>query len=253
MCGIFGILNYGNPKTRSEILKVLIAGLKRLEYRGYDSAGISIDSAEKKPMIYRVSGPIDALDKALEKEKLDTCLLDNHVGIAHTRWATHGEPCERNSHPHSSDKSNEFVVVHNGIITNYSTIKTMLINKGFVFESDTDTEVIPKLAKFIYDQDKTLTFQEVILEVTKILQGSLALLVKSRHFPGEAIAVKRGSPLIVGVKFFESEKKKNFLVKQMNTDHYLRKSQDRINLKEYIQVSEGELPNDKVIIFSRLM
>lgn len=148
MCGIFGYLNYGTPRSRQYLCDTLVNGLHRLEYRGYDSAGFSVDSTTGKSEIYRVKGNVDALDK-LSKEKAlsepDT-EYDNHVGIAHTRWSTHGmiisividcvflfltiyigEPAVRNSHPHSSDPENQFVVVHNGIISNYASIKTFLV------------------------------------------------------------------------------------------------------------------------------
>lgn len=147
MCGIFGYLNYGTPRNRKYLCETLVNGLHRLEYRGYDSAGFSVDSEGGKPEIYRVKGNVDALDKLAKEKALDEPdrLFDKHVGIAHTRWSTHGkciypplltvafsnnlkgEPAVRNSHPHSSDPDNQFVVVHNGIISNYASIKTFLV------------------------------------------------------------------------------------------------------------------------------
>ncbi|KAJ1565882.1 glutamine--fructose-6-phosphate transaminase (isomerizing) [Nowakowskiella sp. JEL0078] len=127
----------------------------------------------------------------------------SHVSIAHTRWATHGQPSERNSHPHRSDPKNEFLVVHNGIITNYKELRTVLEKKGYVFESDTDTECIAKLAKYLYDSQKgsgTLTFTSLIKAVVKELEGAFAMILKSVHFPGEMVATRRGSPLLIGVK-----------------------------------------------------
>ncbi|KAM6596539.1 hypothetical protein CsatA_007063 [Cannabis sativa] len=128
-----------------------------------------------------------------------------HAGIAHTRWATHGEPAPRNSHPQSSGPENEFLVVHNGVITNYEVLKQTLVRHGFTFESETDTEVIPKLAKYVFDQankegDQTVTFSQVVLEVMRHLEGAYALIFKSKHYPDELIACKRGSPLLLGVK-----------------------------------------------------
>ncbi|EXC23013.1 Glucosamine--fructose-6-phosphate aminotransferase [isomerizing] 2 [Morus notabilis] len=128
-----------------------------------------------------------------------------HAGIAHTRWATHGEPAPRNSHPQTSGPGNEFLVVHNGIITNYEVLKETLVRHGFTFESETDTEIIPKLAKYVFDKakeeaDQTVTFSQVVLEVMRHLEGAYALIFKSRHYPNELIACKRGSPLLLGVK-----------------------------------------------------
>lgn len=128
-----------------------------------------------------------------------------HAGIAHTRWATHGVPAPRNSHPQTSGSGNDFLVVHNGVITNYEVLKETLVRHGFTFESETDTEVIPKLAKFVFDKaneegDQTVAFNQVVLEVMRHLEGAYALIFKSRHYPNELIACKRGSPLLLGVK-----------------------------------------------------
>jgi glucosamine--fructose-6-phosphate aminotransferase (isomerizing) len=128
-----------------------------------------------------------------------------HGGMAHTRWATHGVPSERNSHPHRSDPKAEFTVVHNGIITNYKELRLVLEKFGFVFESDTDTECVAKLAKYIYDTQKKATgspmnFTQLTKAVCKELEGAFALILKSAHFPHEIIAARRGSPLLIGVK-----------------------------------------------------
>nr|GMD38222.1 glutamine--fructose-6-phosphate aminotransferase [isomerizing] 2 [Ipomoea batatas] len=133
-----------------------------------------------------------------------------HAGIAHTRWATHGEPAPRNSHPQTSGAGNDFLVVHNGVVTNYEALKETLIRHDFTFESETDTEVIPKLAKFVFDKaneegDESVTFSQVVLEVMRHLEGAYALIFKSRHYPNELIACKRGSRLVLGVKDFEEE------------------------------------------------
>ncbi|XP_073038621.1 glutamine--fructose-6-phosphate aminotransferase [isomerizing] 1-like [Primulina eburnea] len=213
MCGIFAYLNFNVSRERSYILQLLFNGLRRLEYRGYDSAGISIDvshEASTVPLVFRQEGNIETLVKSVYKEVGATNLnleesFSTHAGIAHTRWATHGEPAPRNSHPQTSDLKNEFLVVHNGVITNYEVLKETLVRHGFTFESETDTEVIPKLAKFIFDNaneegDKSMTFSQVVLEVMRHLEGAYALVFKSRHYPNELIACKRGSPLLLGVK-----------------------------------------------------
>lgn len=131
--------------------------------------------------------------------------FENHFGIAHTRWATHGEPSPVNSHPHRSDPNNEFVVVHNGIITNYKDLKLFLQSKGYVFESETDTEAIVKLVKYVYDTQLRESgtapgFSEIVETAMRQLEGAFALLFKSVHYPNEAIACRRGSPLLIGVK-----------------------------------------------------
>uniref|UniRef100_A0A803PTG8 glutamine--fructose-6-phosphate transaminase (isomerizing) n=1 Tax=Cannabis sativa TaxID=3483 RepID=A0A803PTG8_CANSA len=213
MCGIFAYLNHNVNRERSYILQVLFNGLRRLEYRGYDSAGISIDhsfSSHSKlhhPLGFRQEGNIESLVKSVYQEVAETELKleESYAGIAHTRWATHGEPAPRNSHPQSSGPENEFLVVHNGVVTNYEVLKQTLVRHGFTFESETDTEVIPKLAKYVFDQankegDQTVTFSQVVLEVMRHLEGAYALIFKSKHYPDELIACKRGSPLLLGVK-----------------------------------------------------
>ena len=136
---------------------------------------------------------------AAEKPDL-TKVFDNHAGIAHTRWATHGSPSRVNCHPHRSDPNWEFAVVHNGIITNYKELKELLESKGFKFETQTDTEAIAKLAKYIYDEHPTIEFTTLAKAVIKELQGAFGLLMKSVHFPGEVVAARKGSPLVVGVR-----------------------------------------------------
>lgn len=126
--------------------------------------------------------------------------FETHVGIAHTRWATHGAPSAVNSHPQRSDDDNEFVVVHNGIITNYKDLKKFLEKKGFVFESDTDTEVIAKLIKHLHDTLPNLSFREIVEQAIQQLEGAFALVFKSIKYPNQVVATRRGSPLLVGIK-----------------------------------------------------
>uniref|UniRef100_A0A6M2DS98 glutamine--fructose-6-phosphate transaminase (isomerizing) n=1 Tax=Xenopsylla cheopis TaxID=163159 RepID=A0A6M2DS98_XENCH len=204
MCGIFAYLNYLTPRSRKEVLELLVTGLKRLEYRGYDSAGVAVDSPDNKDItIIKKSGKVQALqDEILNRTKdLDfESATDCHVGIAHTRWATHGVPSEVNSHPQRSDAGHSFVVVHNGIVTNYKEVKQFLEEKGYFFESDTDTEVIAKLVDHIYKEHPTYSFRELVEQVIMQLEGAFALCFKSKHFPGECVATRRGSPLLVGIK-----------------------------------------------------
>ncbi|XP_073425222.1 glutamine--fructose-6-phosphate aminotransferase [isomerizing] 1 isoform X2 [Dendrobates tinctorius] len=221
MCGIFAYLNYHVPRTRREILERLIKGLQRLEYRGYDSAGVGIDGGNEKNwennaskiQLIKKKGKVKALDEEINKqEDLDLDLeFEVHLGIAHTRWATHGEPSPTNSHPQRSDKSNEFIVIHNGIITNYKDLKKFLESKGYEFESETDTETIAKLAKYMYDnrENDGISFATLVERVIQQLEGAFALVFKSVHYPGQAVGTRRGSPLLMGV---QSEHK-------LSTDH----------------------------------
>uniref|UniRef100_A0A671WJQ6 glutamine--fructose-6-phosphate transaminase (isomerizing) n=1 Tax=Sparus aurata TaxID=8175 RepID=A0A671WJQ6_SPAAU len=209
---IFAYLNYRVSRTRKEIFETLVKGLQRLEYRGYDSAGIAVDGPTKTTTdmsgnticLFKKKGKVKALDEELYKK--DSLDLDEelctHFGIAHTRWATHGEPSAVNSHPHRSDKDNEFVVIHNGIITNYKELKEYLKTKGYEFESETDTEVIPKLIKYVYDnrESDNVSFSTLVERVIQQLEGAFALVFKSHHFPGEAVSTRRGSPLLIGVR-----------------------------------------------------
>ncbi|KAK2177478.1 hypothetical protein NP493_596g00005 [Ridgeia piscesae] len=208
MKGIFAYLNFLTPRRRSEIIEILLNGLKRLEYRGYDSAGIAIDgdvtAAGDNPNITLVKrrGKVKALEDEITKQQdLDFNVeFENHVGIAHTRWATHGEPNFVNTHPQRSSPGNEFVVIHNGIITNYKDVRVFLEKKGHVFESETDTEVIAKLIFHLYSIHKDLNFRELVEAAIQQLEGAFALCFKSDRFPGEIVIARRGSPLVIGVK-----------------------------------------------------
>ncbi|CAD6640256.1 CDG_1a_G0041400.mRNA.1.CDS.1 [Saccharomyces cerevisiae] len=206
MCGIFGYCNFLIEKTRGEIIDTLIEGLQALEYKEYDSSGISIQGDELKSLnIYKQTGKISSLKEEIDLYNLNKNLpFISHCGIAHTRRATHGGLRRANCHPHNSDPSNEFVVVHNGVITNFANLKALLVAKGYVFKSDTDTECIPKLYKHIYDTSielgYNLDFHVLTNLVLKELEGSYGLLCTSSHFPDEVVAARKGSPLVIGVK-----------------------------------------------------
>lgn len=228
MCGIFGYANYFICVSHKHILNTLVTGLRRLEYRGYDSAGLAVDSTTPPPahpdtdpnpqpttaakhdvLVIKSVGSVNKLEASvaarLDNPSVDHDIkLDRHVGVAHTRWATHGAPSTLNSHPHVSDPSAQFVVVHNGIITNYKPLKEMLMSKGMSFDSDTDTEVIAKLTKYLYEtvreDDKPLPFPRLIMNVMHQMDGAYALLIKSTAYPNQLIACKVGSPLVMGMK-----------------------------------------------------
>ena len=136
MCGIVGYIGDKN------VYPILIQGLQRLEYRGYDSAGLAIFNSELK--VFKCKGRVADLEKFVSAED-----ISGHIGIGHTRWATHGEPNDRNAHPHTS-MNGDFVLVHNGIIENYAELKSDLIKKGYTFQSDTDTEVLVNLIEYFY-------------------------------------------------------------------------------------------------------
>ncbi len=188
MCGIVGYI--GNKKASP----ILIQGLQRLEYRGYDSAGIAtIENNSIK--IMKDKGRVNNLYKL---DGIDD--LKGTIGIAHTRWATHGKPSKENSHPHF-DSDNMFAVVHNGIIENYTELREMLIEKGYKFVSETDTEVIPNLINYYYKQEKTedeMSFLRAVKNACADLVGSFALEILSSKYPDNMIVVRKDSPLVIG-------------------------------------------------------
>ncbi|KAG8525443.1 glutamine--fructose-6-phosphate transaminase (isomerizing) [Bacidia gigantensis] len=202
MCGIFGYINYLVEKDRKTIIQTLVNGLARLEYRGYDSAGLAVDGDKKNEVFaFKEVGKVAKLKELIAEIKPDmTKVFDSHAGIAHTRWATHGPPSRTNCHPHRSDPSWQFSVVHNGIITNYKELRVLLEGKGFKFETETDTECIAKLAKYLYDQHPDIEFLVLAKAVIKELQGAFGLLLTSVHYPHEVLAARKGSPLVVGVR-----------------------------------------------------
>lgn len=204
MCGIFGYCNFLKEKDRKEILEILCTGLARQEYRGYDSAGLGIDGDKTNEIVFfKEVGKVAGLRQRIAESAIDTTkTVISQVSIAHTRWATHGPPSVANCHPLRSDVNNEFIVVHNGIVTNAIALRQVLQKRGFKFESDTDTEAVAILTKYVYDSrpDKRMTFTALVKTVLKELEGSFALVFKSIHFPNEIVTARRGSPLLIGVK-----------------------------------------------------
>ena len=186
MCGIVGYLGSKDASL------IILNGLKRLEYRGYDSAGISIYNGNKI-LTRKSKGKIDTLEKSITKVKS----FKGNLGIGHTRWATHGEPSNENSHPHTSN-SNELHIVHNGIIENYSSLKEELISKGFHFNSDTDTEVLVNLIEYIQTKEKVKLGKAVQLALNQVV-GAYAIAVIDIKKPDEIVVAKLGSPLCIGI------------------------------------------------------
>lgn len=188
MCGIIAYI--GNKSA----YPILIDGLKRLEYRGYDSAGIAVvNEKDKKIQIFKKKGKVLNLENFTENNDLQ----DYNVGIGHTRWATHGEPSDQNAHPHTSN-NHKIALIHNGIIENYQSIKKSLIQKGYSFISETDTEV---LVVFIADIQKELNLpieEAVRIALTKVI-GAYAIAVVDANSPDKIVAARKGSPLLIGV------------------------------------------------------
>jgi glutamine---fructose-6-phosphate transaminase (isomerizing) len=182
MCGIIGYIG------KDGVQSILLNGLSKLEYRGYDSAGIAIYNG-KSINIKKTEGRLSNLN-----EKLESAPLEGYLGIGHTRWATHGGPTDENSHPHS-DMSGKFSIVHNGIIENYLEIKQELLAKGVTFSSETDTEVIVHLIDDLYNGNMVSTIQKL----TKKIRGSYALGVITEYEPDKLVAVRSASPLVIGV------------------------------------------------------
>ena len=188
MCGIVGYI--GDKKAKP----ILINGLLRLEYRGYDSAGIATLENGSISVI-KNKGRVSELEKVLGINN-----LEGTIGIAHTRWATHGKPSSENSHPHY-DNSKKIAVVHNGIIENYSNIREFLQNKGYTFYSQTDTEVIPNLIHYYYEKDSKndeLRLLRAVQKTCEDLIGSYALEIISSLLPEKMIVVRKDSPLVIG-------------------------------------------------------
>ena len=191
-------------QDRKEVCDILCNGLARQEYRGYDSAGIGIDGdAPGEVFFFKEVGKVAGLRQRIAEAKVDTSkVFNSQVSIAHTRWATHGPPSVVNCHPLRSDPTSDFIVVHNGIVTNAAALRLVLQNRGFKFESETDTEAVAILTKYVYDSqpDKRITFTELVKAVLKELEGSFAFVFKSKHYPDEVVTARRGSPLLIGVK-----------------------------------------------------
>ena len=186
MCGIVGYIGKQNAYS------ILVKGLHRLEYRGYDSSGVAMISDAGDLNIYKAKGKVEALEHFAQSKD-----LSGNIGIAHTRWATHGEPNDINAHPHYSQSKN-LALVHNGTIENYNVLKVALLKHGYKFVSETDTEVIVQLIEYIRDQNKCSLF-DAVKEATKQIVGAYAIAVIDKSNPNQIIAARQSSPLVIGV------------------------------------------------------
>ena len=184
MCGIVGYIGY------KDACPIIINGLKRLEYRGYDSAGISIYDGHLK--IFKKKGKVADLENEISNQD-----MTGTMGIGHTRWATHGEPNDVNAHPHTS-MNGLFTIIHNGIIENYTTLKSKLEDRGYVFKSETDTEVLANLIEYVYTKGKVEAEIAVRLALTKVV-GAYGLVVMCAEEPDKLIAARKSSPLVLGI------------------------------------------------------
>jgi len=224
MCGIVAGIAQRN------VVPILIEGLKRLEYRGYDSAGIAVLDAHQHLQRCRTVGKVASLEKAIKSEA-----LSGQIGIAHTRWATHGKPSASNAHPHMSGA--HIALVHNGIIENYLSLRQKLVKAGYLFESETDTEIIAHLLHQALKKNKV--FLSAVRTTIAQLEGAFAIVFLYRDKPGSLVAVRKGSPLMIGLGFGE-----NFIA----SDHLalLPVTQQFIYLKEG---DIAEISAEKVVIY----
>lgn len=185
MCGIVGYIGY------REAWPIVLKGLKRLEYRGYDSAGIALMNNSGQH-IYKKAGKVAVLEEFAEAhDKSGTS------GMGHTRWATHGVPSDRNSHPHTSNNG-KLSIIHNGIIENYATLKEELTNRGHEFKSDTDTEVLIHLIEEIQEIENIDLLEAVRLALREV-NGAYAIVIMDKEHPDRLIAARKGSPMVIGV------------------------------------------------------
>ncbi len=186
MCGIVGYIG------TKDAYPILIKGLRRLEYRGYDSAGVALINKEGNLNVYKTKGKVDNLTEYCNDKDVSGC-----VGIAHTRWATHGEPSSRNAHPHYS-QSHNLAIIHNGIIENYADIKQKLIDKGVAFQSDTDTEVLVQLVEYVMVKKQLSLLEAVQVALYQVI-GAYAIAIIDKRDPSQIVAARKQSPLVVGI------------------------------------------------------
>ena len=247
MCGIVGYIG------KKEAYPIVLEGLKRLEYRGYDSAGIALYDG-KNLKLSKTKGKVSDLEKKINQE----IPTNGSVGIGHTRWATHGIPNDINSHPHYSN-SGDLVIIHNGIIENYASIKKELEKRGYTFSSDTDTEVLINLIEDVKKNENLKLGKAVQIALNQVV-GAYAIAVFDKNKPDEIVVAKLGSPLAIGVgddeffiasdatPFLEYTKKAIYLedeemaIVRLNKEIKIRKIKDDSLVDPYIQELQLNLP-----------
>ena len=222
MCGIVGAISNRN------VTPILMEGLRRLEYRGYDSAGIAIFEENNIKRLRR-AGKVQELQHAIDKTP-----INGHVGISHTRWATHGTPTEKNAHPHLSEQ--DIALVHNGIIENYEGLKEELLKNGFAFESDTDTEVVVHRIQFHLTKTQDL-FKAVNLTVRE-LEGAYALALISKDEPDKMIVARSGCPVVIGIGVNENYVASDVAALLPVTNQFMFLEEDDIAIIEQQNITE---------------
>lgn len=220
MCGIVGYIGF------KKAADILVEGLKKLEYRGYDSAGIAV--LDKDIWVYKQPGKVVNLEQSID-DKVEAVT----TGIAHTRWATHGEPTQENAHPHISNNG-EIVIVHNGIIENYKFLKDELLTNGFIFVGQTDTEVLVNYIQFVQDKNR-LNIEDAVKETLQKVNGAYALAILDKKEPEKMVATRKGSPLAIGLT-------------DSNDEFFI--ASDAIPIIEYTQ-SLVYLNDDEVVVLER--
>lgn len=229
MCGIIGFTG------KTEAVPILLDGLERLEYRGYDSAGVAVVSSDGRLQVEKSKGRLTALRKLLASQ----ASLSGCVGIGHTRWATHGEPSDMNAHPHVG-QDGKIAVVHNGIIENYLEIKQSLMRKGIVFTSDTDTEVVVQLLEYYYRKQSDLL--EAVYSVLKRIKGAYALGILCSDFPGQIVAARKDAPLLIGYgqdgNYIASDA--TALLAHARTVTYMEDDEVAVITADHVQIFDGD-------------
>lgn len=229
MCGIIGFTG------KTEAVPILLDGLERLEYRGYDSAGVAVVSSDGRLQVEKSKGRLTALRKLLASQ----APLSGCVGIGHTRWATHGEPSDMNAHPHVG-QDGKIAVVHNGIIENYLEIKQSLMRKGIVFTSDTDTEVVVQLLEYYYRKQSDLL--EAVYSVLNRIKGAYALGILCSDFPGQIVAARKDAPLLIGYgqdgNYIASDA--TALLAHTRTVTYMEDDEVAVITADHVQIFDGD-------------